>query len=61
MKCEYCDSKMYPVAPSTQSLIKNHRCKCGAHHYQSNTLEARWFTKKEWEAWVESADEKEPS
>jgi hypothetical protein len=33
---------------------ENYMCKCGSHRYSSPNVPEKWFTKKEWEEWIES-------
>lgn len=51
--CQTCDSRMDRLGGVESSPTRNFICrKCGAHDYQSSTQPRKFFTKEEWDKWV---------
>lgn len=48
------DKPQYGIHDIRSIPVYNYICSCGMHHYRSNYTPPTWFTKEQWEAWVES-------
>jgi len=57
-KCKFCgrgmDSLCYPKYSQSDTI--NDQCSCGAHRYGKRDGEVKWYTKAEWEDFVNIID-----